>query len=101
MPVGDIDDHVHAAAAVSRARVTILTNNVRDFPGGPLGELGVTVTTPDDFLVDLLASHSSDLLDVIVQMAAARRNPPMSTADVLDALSRADVPKFAAKIRAD
>ncbi len=53
MPGDDIDDHVHAAAAVSGAPVTILTNNARDFPGGPLGELGVTVTTPDDFLVDL------------------------------------------------
>ena len=101
MPGGDIDDHVHAAAAVSRAPVTILTNNVRDFPGVPLGELGVTASTPDDFLLDLHVSHSADLVDVIVQMAAARRNPSMSTSDVLDALSRAGVPKFAAKIRAD
>ncbi len=78
MPGNDIDDHLHAAAAVSRAPVTILTNNVRDFPRGPLGELGVTVETPDDFLVDLLASHPADLLDVVDQMAAARQNPTMS-----------------------
>ena len=53
MPGTDPDDHLHSAAAVSRAPVTLLTNNVRDFPQTPLANLGVTVIKPDDFFVDL------------------------------------------------
>jgi hypothetical protein len=100
MPGKDPDDHVHAAAAVSRAPVTILTNNVRDFPAQPLAELGVTVMTPDNFFVSMATSHGATLANVIAEMAASRRNPPMTTTEVLEALGRAGMPNFAARIRA-
>ena len=40
MPGKDRDDHAHMAAAVARQPCTILTNNARDFPPGPLAERG-------------------------------------------------------------
>lgn len=99
MPGTDPDDRVHSAAAASRAPVTLLTNNVRHFPKGPLAELGVTVIKPDAFFVDLAITRLVDLIAVVSEMAMSRRQPPMSVADRLDALDRAGVPKFAAQIR--
>jgi hypothetical protein len=94
MPGNDPDDHLHAAAAVVRAPVTLLTNNVRDFPKAPLAERGVTVSRPDDFFVALAARHLIDLRLVIRQMASSRRRPRMTTNDVLDALVRSGLTNF-------
>ncbi len=77
MPGTDPDDHVHAAAAVSRAPVTLFTNNVRDFPKGPLADLGVSVVKPDAFFVDLAATRLAELIAVVSEMATSRRQPPM------------------------
>jgi hypothetical protein len=99
MPGTDPDDHLHAAAAVSRAPVTLLTNNVRDFPKGPLADLGVSVIKPDTFFVNLAASGLAELIAVVSEMASSRRQPPMSVAEVVGALERAGVPKFAALLR--
>ncbi len=99
MPGNDPDDHVHAAAAVARAPVTLLTNNLRYFPKAPLAERGVTVSRPDDFFVGLAALHLTDLKQVIQQMAASRRQPPMTETEVLDALVRSGLPKITALLR--
>jgi hypothetical protein len=99
MPGNDPDDHVHAAAAVARAPITLLTNNVRGFPKAPLAERGVTVSRPDDFFVELAARHLSDLRQVIHQMASSRRQPPMTAKEVLDALVRSGLTKFAGLLR--
>jgi predicted nucleic acid-binding protein len=100
MPGADPDDHLHAAAAVSRAPVTLVTNNVRDFPAKPLAELGVTVITPDRFFSALVATHRSRLVEIVSAMSASRRHPPMTVSDVLDALESAGVPGFVAHVRA-
>jgi hypothetical protein len=73
MPGTDPDDHVHAAAAVCRAPVTLLTNNVRDFPKSPLGDLGVTVIKPDAFFIDLATTNLEDLVVIVSEMATSRR----------------------------
>jgi hypothetical protein len=99
MPGRDPDDHVHAAAAASRAPVTLLTNNIRDFPRIALGKLGVTVQTPDEFLLELLAPQPGDLIDVVREMATSRHNPAMTIAEMLEVLGRAGVPRFAELVR--
>ncbi|MDQ3756331.1 MAG: PIN domain-containing protein [Actinomycetota bacterium] len=99
MPGEDPADHPHAAAAVARAPATIVTANTADFPSGPLAALAVTVVRPDDYLCGLLDEHAEDLAEIVVEMAADRRNPPMTTADVLDALERAGVRRFAVAAR--
>ncbi len=99
MPGTDPDDHVHAAAAVSRAPVTLLTNNIRDFPKRPLADLGVSVVKPDAFFVDLATNRLRELIAVVSEMATSRQQPPMSVAEVIDALEGAGVPKFATRLR--
>ncbi len=89
MPGNDPDDHPHAAAAVAMAPATIITENVRDFPSEPLRELGVVVCRPDGYLCELFENHEEELARVVVEMAADRRQPPMSPDDVLNALARA------------
>lgn len=99
MPGKDPDDHRHAAAAVARAPATIITANLADFPAEPLSVLGVSVTSPDDYLRELWRRHGRDLTAIVTQMAADRHRPTMTTLEVLDALGRAGVPMFANLVR--
>ena len=99
MPGGDPDDHAHAAAAVARAPVTLLTQNVRDFPTDPLRALGVTVLRPDDYLTALFDGYAEEIAQVVVEMAADRHRPPMTPSGVLDVLNGAGVTRFADAVR--
>ncbi|MHB1929829.1 MAG: PIN domain-containing protein [Acidimicrobiales bacterium] len=98
MPGPDPDDRVHSAAAVVRAPSTIITRNVRDFPARPLARRGVVVSHPDNYLVDLLEAHPIEIVAVVAEMSADRTRPPMGPEDVLGALSRAGVPRFARRV---
>lgn len=95
----DPDDRVHAAAAVVRAPSTIITRNVRDFSARVLAEHGVSVQRPDDYLVELFEEHPEAIIGVVIEMAADRQRPRMTAEDVLGALSRAGVPRFAGQAR--
>ncbi len=86
------------AAAVARAPATILTHNGRDFPGPALASYSVSVHPPDDYLVELFGEHPDVIVDVVSEMAADRRRPAMTPEDVLQALSNAGVPNFAAQV---
>jgi hypothetical protein len=97
MPGRDVDDHPHAAAAVARAPSTILTANTKDFPTEPLAERRVTVRRPDDYLTELFDRRPDEVVDIVSEMAADRRDPLMTPIEVTDALDRAGVPAFAAR----
>ena len=99
MPGDDLDDHLHAAAAVARAPTTIITANVRDFPAAPLEALGVSVRRPDDYLVELFDNHADEIAHIVVEMAADRRRPPMTPGDVLQSLAGAGVTGFVERLR--
>ncbi len=96
MPGTDEDDHVHAAAAVSAAPSILLTANTKDFPGAELEAMGVAVRHPDDYFVDLLASEPDAVRDVVAGMSNDRQHPPMTVDDVVGALKRAGLVRFAA-----
>jgi predicted nucleic acid-binding protein len=95
MPGQDPDDRVHAAAAAARAPTTIITRNVRDFPSRALGERGVSVRRPDDYLIELFEECPDEITAVVIEMAADRQRPPTTPKDLLRVLSRAGVPRFA------
>lgn len=99
MPGPDVEDHCHSAAAVAVAPSVLLTANLKDFPAVPFADLGVTVLAPDDYACDLLTAHPDELDEIISAMAADRRNPPMTPGDVLDALDRAGLTRFAVMAR--
>lgn len=98
MPGDDPDDRVHAAAAAVRAPCTIVTHNVRDFPPGPLAERGVSVCRPDEYLLELFEEFPDEVVQVVVEMAADRRKPPMSAREVLAALAGAGLPELAHRV---
>lgn len=56
------------------------------------------VTRPDDYLVELFEAHTGEIVAVVVEMAADRTRPSMSPQDVLGALSRAGMPRFARRV---
>lgn len=99
MPGGDLDDHQHAAAAVSIAPSVLLTANLSDFPPAALAERGVIVRHPDDYFVELLAVERDAVADVLEEMAAARTQPRRTVRDILTALERAGLARFAAEAR--
>ena len=99
MPGNDPDDRVHMAAAVAGGATAIVTWNSKDFPAKALAVHGVHVTDPDSYLCALAADLSDEVLSTIDRMAEAKRRPPISTAQLLDALEKAGVAMFVALMR--
>ena len=54
---------------------------------------------PDAYLSELLNNFPNEVISTIVRVSAEKRNPPRSTADVLDALNAAGLPTFTAQVR--
>jgi predicted nucleic acid-binding protein len=96
MPSRDPDDRHHIAAAVAGGAEAIITWNRRDFPAGPLRDLGLRVADPDEYLRELLAEVSDEVVGTVIRVATDRRRTPAELADVLD---RAGVGGFAAALR--
>ena len=78
------DRHVLAAAIVARA--SLVTFNLADFRRAALPP-GVSVLTPDDFLLSLIGGDLDAMATVVDQQAAALRNPPITTAELLEGLA--------------
>lgn len=98
--LGDDPDDRHVVAAALRGGAdAVVTANVRDFPVGAVCALGLHVVGPDDFLLDLADLHPPTMVDVIRSQARATQHPPLTPHEVLDALARAGVPRFAAWMR--
>jgi predicted nucleic acid-binding protein len=88
MPVNQKDRHV-LALAVHIAAPIIVTGNLRDFPIDLCGQHGVEALSSDQFLASYLRAdqdNSEDLLRAIEAMAARRRRPPKTIADILNRL---------------
>jgi hypothetical protein len=71
------DRHVLAAAIGSHA-THVVTDNLRDFPVRSRPP-GVTVVTPDAFLLDLLQHDPAAVTAAVRAMARRHRNPPHTT----------------------
>jgi predicted nucleic acid-binding protein len=95
----DPDDLHHIAAAVAGGASTVITWNLDDFPADTLGPLGITATDPDTYLCGLLEREPGEIIATLRRMAAEKRRPPMTAADITDALARAGVPVFARRAR--
>lgn len=59
---------------------------------------GVAVRGPEDYLNALLDEHAEEIVLVVNQMAADRRRPRMTVKEVLNALVRAGVLRFARRV---
>ncbi len=98
LPDGD-DRHVVAAAVRAGASI-IVTFNPRDFPTAELARHGLLALHPDSFAQELLADSPAVVLDVLAGQAADLKNPRRTALDVISALERCGLARFAAAIRA-
>lgn len=81
------DRHV-AAAAVHVGATAVVTYNVRDFDSEVLRQNGVAIVTPPQLVGQLVDDDPSVVSVAIRAMAARKRRPPMSPADVVAAIIR-------------
>ncbi|YAL83648.1 PIN domain-containing protein [Dermacoccaceae bacterium W4C1] len=92
------DRHVLAAAIRSECH-TIVTANLKDFPPASLDPWGIEAVHPNDFLLNQLDLAHDHVLAAVHAQAAAYRNPPMTTHEILGRLSRCGVADFADECR--
>ena len=92
------DRHVLAAAVRGRAEV-LVTFNTRDFSAQSTEPHDITVSHPDDFLLDQLDLHPGITIGVLKAQAASYATPTMTVEDLLGRLAAAGVPKFASEAR--
>lgn len=92
----DGDQHICALAIAGDASY-VFTHD-RGYLQEPLAALGIAVMRPDLYLTDLL-DESDQALMVIVRQQAAQWGGGRPVSELLDALERAQVPTFAAKMR--
>lgn len=86
------DRHVLAAAIRTRAHV-IVTFNLSDFPNGYLAQFGIEAQHPDKFVTHLLDLAPGAVCAAVKRQREALRHPPKSVEELLDALSRQNLPE--------
>lgn len=91
------DRHVVAAAIAARADF-IVTQNRKDFPVAALSPYGVEAVSADSFLVRVLRESPEKMLASLRHHAGLLRNPQMTPAALLEALSL-HAPAFARAAR--
>jgi hypothetical protein len=60
-----------------------VTRNLSDFPAAPLAEYGIAVADPDAYLCEMFNEFGDEVASTVVRLAGEKRDPPMSTADLL------------------
>jgi predicted nucleic acid-binding protein len=92
------DRHVLAAAIVGRAPI-LLTWNGKHFPQEKTVAHGVSVRTPDDFMLMLLAADSDSVLSALFEVIDRLENPPLTLDMALDNLAGEGCDRFVSKVR--
>src|SRR5664279_5736708 len=87
------DRHI-LAAAVRGGADTVVTYNLKDFPGEAGAPYGIGICHPDSFLVQLLSEHTDTVVATLERETAAFRNSPETVTRSLMTLT-ATVPMFA------
>lgn len=82
----DPDDRHVLAAALTAGADLVVTSNLADFPMAGI-PAGITVLSPDAFVLRLIQADVDAVATVVDQQAGALRNPPMTTAELLAGLA--------------
>lgn len=86
------------AAAIRSGATSIVTVNLADFPRDVLSRYDVEVLAPDESVLRLAHQDLDAVVEVVDGQAADLRNPPMSTAEPLDGLRVAGLPRTVAAL---
>ena len=92
------DRHVLAAAIVGRCDV-IVTTNLKDFPDAALAPFGLDAQHPDDFLCNHLNLAQGLFCRCVQKIRSRLKNPPCTTDDYLETLTRNGLVATAAELR--
>src|SRR3954468_4018363 len=95
----DIDDRHVLAAAIRAGAQAIVTFNLDDFPAERLQPYNIEAKHPDEFVIDTIDLSPGRVAAVIAEQAAALRNPPRSTAELLDTLRDQGLVRSVARLR--
>jgi predicted nucleic acid-binding protein len=95
----DPDDRHVLAAAIRAGAQAIVTFNLGDFPAERLQQYNIEAKHPDDFVIDIIDLSPGALATVVAEQAAALKNPPRSTAELLDTLRDQGLVRSIAKLR--
>lgn len=95
----DVDDQHVVAAAIAAGASVIVTANIRDFPKAVMASLGMSVLSPDDFLLRLAEADGEAMVNVVARVAETLRNPERAPEDILVALELSGARRFAFEIR--
>ena len=95
----DPDDRHVLAAAIRAGANAIVTFNLDDFPASALAPHRVLAIHPDAFVGDLLDLDPDRVLQVIVEQAAALKNPRKTVAELLTTLENGELRKSVPRIR--
>lgn len=90
--IGDMDNHPKdrhvAAAALHIDAAAVVTYNVRDFDSELLRQCSIAIITPPQVVGELVDDEPSVVALAVWSMAARKKRPPMSPADVVAAIVR-------------
>lgn len=93
----DPDDRHVLAAAIRGGAQTIVTFNLNDFPTTTLGAYDIAAMHPDDFVRGLVDLASIAVSNVVQEQAL--RNPPQTTAELLDTLKKNGLDRSVSRLR--
>ena len=84
----DADDRHVLAAAIHCGASIIVTANLRDFPHEILARYGLEALHPDGFILELFRASPDEVVGALLRLRRALKNPPMTPALLLAAMSR-------------
>lgn len=94
----DVDDRHVLAAAIATGATRVVTANLADFPVAAM-PAGIAAVDPDAFALSLFDADPEAVVAVIDEQAAALRNPPMTTSELLDGLEVVGLHRFVDSVR--
>ena len=99
LELSDRNDRHVLAAAIASGATRLVTANLADFPA-PAVPAGIAAVDPDAFVLSLFEADPEAVVAVIDEQAAALRNPPMTTSELLDGLEVVGLRRLADSVRA-
>jgi hypothetical protein len=95
----DPDDRHVLAAAIRCGAQVIVTMNLRHFPPESLRRYHIDPQHPDDFVLGLIDLAPGAVASIVMQQAAALKNPPRSPAELLGTLRDQTLVQSVARLR--
>lgn len=95
----DPDDRHVLAAAIRAGAQAIVTFNLKDFPNVAMEPYGIEAKHPDLFVVDSIDISPEAAARVVQEQAAALRNPPRTSRELLDILENQGLRESVVRLR--